>query len=94
MLRHMRASEAVRIMYESKYAGSSNYWKNSIGMNKCIDSIGLIGQKQQFEAKIRQWQDTTGYLKGKLDFDKLADLYQKRMKLTRLRTLFRETFLQ
>ena len=92
MLRHMRASEAVRIMYESKYAGSSNYWKNSIGMNKCIDSIGLVGQKQLFEAKIRQWQDTTGYLKGQLDFDKLADLYQKRMKLTRLRTLFRETF--
>ena len=92
MLRHMRASEAVRIMYESKYAHSSNYWKNSIGMNKCIDSIGLIQQKQQFEAKIRQWQDTTGYLKGELDFDKLAKLYQKRMKLTRLRTIFRETF--
>jgi hypothetical protein len=92
MLRHMRASEAVRIMYESKYAHSSNYWKNSIGMNKCIDSIGLIGQKQQFEARIRQWQDSTGYLKGELDFDKLAQLYQKRMKLTRLRTIFRETF--
>ncbi len=93
MLRHMRASEAVRIMYESKYAHSSNYWKNSIGMNKCIDSIGLIQQKRQFEEKIRQWQDTTGYLKDELDFDKLADLYQKRMKLTRLRTLFTETFL-
>ena len=92
MLRHMRASEAVRIMYESKYASSSNYWKNSIGMNKCIDSIALIQQKQQFEAKIRQWQDTTGYLKGELDFDKLAKLYQQRMKLTRVRTLFRETF--
>ena len=92
MLRHMRASEAVRIMYESKYAGSSNYWKNSIGMNKCIDSIGLIRQKQLFEAKIRLWQDSTGYLKGKLDFDKLSKLYQKRMKLTRQRTLFRETF--
>ena len=92
MLRHMRASEAVRIMYESKYAHSSNYWKNSIGMNKCIDSIGLIRQKQQFEAKIRQWQDTTGYLKGQLDFDKLAQLYQQRMKLTRISTLFRESF--
>ncbi len=92
MLRHMRASEAVRIMYESKYASSSNYWKNSIGMNKCIDSIGLISQKQQFEDKIRQWQDTTGFLKGELDFDKLQQLYQQRMKLTRLRTIFRETF--
>ena len=92
MLRHMQASEAVRIMYESKYANSSNYWKNSIGMNKCIDSIGLIAQKQQFEAQIRQWQDSTGYLKGELDFDKLAKLYQQRMKLTRQRILFRETF--
>ena len=92
MWRRMLSSEAIRIQYESKYAHSSNYWKNSIGMNKCIDSIGLIQQKQQFEAKIRQWQDTTGYLKGELDFDKLADLYQQRMKLTRLRTLFRETF--
>ena len=92
MLRHMRADEAVRIKYDSKYASSSNYWKNSIGMNKCIDSIGLIQQKQQFEAKIRQWQDKTGYLKGELDFDKMAELYQKRMALTRVRTLFMETF--
>ena len=92
MLRHMRASEAVRIMYESKFASSSNYWKNSIGMNKCIDSIGLIAQKQLFEARIRQWQDTTGYLKGELDFDKLAQLYQKRMRFTRQRTIFRESF--
>ena len=93
MLRHMRASEAVRIMYESKYAHSSNYWKNSIGMNKCIDSIGLIRQKQLFEAKIRMWQDSTGYLKGQLDFAKLSDLYQKRMNLSRIRTIFIETFL-
>jgi hypothetical protein len=92
MLRHMRADEAVRIKYDSKYASSSNYWKNSIGMNKCIDSIGLIQQKQQFEAKIRQWQDKTGYLKGELDFNKMAELYQKRMELTRIRTLFMETF--
>ena len=75
MIKHMRASEAVRIKYDSKYASSSNYWKNSIGMNKCIDSIGIINQKAEFEKRIRQWQDTTGYLKGKLDFDKLQQLY-------------------
>ena len=93
MLRHMRADEAVRIKYDSKYANSSNYWKNSIGMNKCIDSIGLIQQKQEFEMKLKQWQDETGYLKGQLDFDKMAELYQKRLALTRIRTLFTETFL-
>jgi len=93
MLRHMRADEAVRIKYDSKYANSSNYWKNSIGMNKCIDSIGLIQQKQEFEMRLRQWQEETGYLKGQLDFDKMAELYQKRLALTRVRTLFTETFL-
>ena len=92
MLRHMRSSEAVRIMYESKYASSSNYWKNSIGMNKCIDSIGLIQQKRAFEQRISRWMDETGYLKGQLDFDSLQRLYEKRMVLRRYQTLFRETF--
>ena len=92
MLRHMRATEAVRIKYDSKYAQSSNYWKNSIGMNKCIDSIGLIQQKAAFEQKIRQWQDSTGYLKGKLDFSVLERLYQKRFAAIRALTYYRETF--
>ena len=92
MLRHMRADEAVRIKYDSKYASSSNYWKNSIGMNKCIDSIGLIQQKAAYEAKIRQWVDSTGYLKDKLDFDLLQRLYEKRFNAVRAVTYFYETF--
>jgi len=93
MLRHMRADEAVRIKYDSKYASSSNYWKNSIGMNKCIDSIGLISQKQQYEAQIRQWLSSHEAPEAKgLDFDKMAQLYQKRMALTKIRTLFLESF--
>jgi hypothetical protein len=92
MLRHMRADEAVRIKYDSKYASSSNYWKNSIGMNKCIDSIGLIQQKAAYEAKIRHWVDSTGYLKDKLDFDLLQRLYEKRFNAARAETYFYETF--
>ena len=92
MIRHMRADEAVRIKYDSKYASSSNYWKNSIGMNKCIDSIGLIQQKAQFEQQIRHWQDSTGFLKGQLDFDKLEQLYEKRFKAVRALTFYNETF--
>ena len=92
MLRHIRADEAVRIKYDSKYASSSNYWKNSIGMNKCIDSIGLIQQKAAYEQKIRQWVDSTGYLKDKLDFDLLQRLYEKRFNAVRAETYFYETF--
>ena len=32
----MEASDKTRIQYANKFAGSSNYWKNSIGMNKAI----------------------------------------------------------
>ena len=92
MIRHMRAEEGVRIKYDSKYAQSANYWKNSIGMNKCIDSIGLIQQKAQFEQKIRHYQDSTGFLKGKLDFDKLERLYANQFNAVRAFTYFTETF--
>jgi hypothetical protein len=53
--KYMAQSEKTRIQYESAFANSSNYWKNSIGMNKCIDSIGLIQQKQMYENEINQW---------------------------------------
>ena len=92
MTRHMRADDGVRIKYDSKFAQSSNYWKNSIGMNKCIDSIGIIQQKQQYEQKIRQWQQQTGYLKGKLDFDTMARLYNQRLDVMKAFMFFRETF--
>ena len=92
MKRHMDASEAVRIKYDSKYAQSSNYWKNSIGMNKCIDSIGLIQQKKQFEHQLRQWIDSTGLFKNQLDFDKMSRLYAKRLNLRKARTNWLETF--
>ena len=92
MWRHMTADEAVRIKYDSKYAQSSNYWKNSLGMNKCIDSVNLIGQKDDFEKRIRQYQDSTGYLKGKLDLDLMKRLYDERFEYMRALTYFRETF--
>ena len=94
MKRHMDASEAVRIKYDSKYAQSSNYWKNSIGMNKCIDSIGLIGQKEQFEQRLRQWQDTCGYLKGQLDFAKMKQLYDRRIAVSKAAMLAMESFMR
>ena len=92
MTRHMRASEAVRIKYDSKFARSANYWKNSIGMNKCIDSIGIINQKKDYENRLRRWQDSTGYLKGKLNFNRMGALYAQRFDLMRTMRYFRETF--
>ena len=92
MKRHMDASEAVRIKYDSKYAQSANYWKNSIGMNKCIDSIGLIQQKERFEAKIKEWMDSTGLFATQLNFDQMDRFYAKRLATSKAYMYFSETF--
>ncbi len=92
MKRHMEADQAVRIKYDSKYAQSSNYWKNSMGMNKCIDSIGLIQQKQDYERSLMRWQKKTGYLEGKLDFALMEKLYAERFERMRAFYYWIETF--
>lgn len=92
MLRHMRADEGVRIKYDSKYAQSANYWKNAIGMNKCIDSLNIIGLKEKHELAIKDYVAETGYLADKLDFEKMESLYQDRFRAMRAWTLFSETF--
>ena len=71
MKKYMDKNEKTRLQYENKYVTSANYWKNSMGMNKCIDSIGIINQKKDYENRLRRWQDSTGYLKGKLNFDRM-----------------------
>jgi len=100
MKRHMSASEEVRIKYDSKYAQSSNYWKNAIGMNKCIDSIGIVQLKREFEQRLTNWIDTVNtdtfvieedWEKG-LSLPKLASYYAHRSEAMRAYTLFAETF--
>ena len=49
----MAASDKVRIQYASKYAQSSNYWKNSIGMSRGIKRLDVKGRKQEQEAAFR-----------------------------------------
>ncbi len=45
----MDQSDKIRIQYANKFAGSSNYWKNSIGMNKAIIDNDVLGQKTEQE---------------------------------------------
>jgi len=49
------ASDAIRIKYASKYAGSSNYWKNSIGMNRGLANLRVIDRKKAEEAAFASW---------------------------------------
>ena len=51
----MAASDATRIKYASKFAGSSNYWKNSIGMNKGLANLNVVERKRAEEKAFADW---------------------------------------
>ena len=49
--KYMRQSDKTRIQYANKFAGSSNYWKNSIGMNKAIVDNNVLETKAEQEKR-------------------------------------------
>lgn len=53
--RAMDQNADIRIKYATKYAQSSNYWKNSIGMNKAIKELKVIDKKQALERQLQEW---------------------------------------
>ncbi|MDL2265667.1 S46 family peptidase [Parabacteroides sp. OttesenSCG-928-G07] len=73
--REMNASDAIRIKYASKFASSSNYWKNSIGMNKGLANLNVVERKQQEEATFKAWSNQNDRLRGQ--YGEVLDLLQK-----------------
>jgi len=71
----MDADEATRIKYASKYQGSSNYWKNSIGMNKGLINLDVVARKEAEEAAFAKWVEQTPERKAK--YGEVLDLLKK-----------------
>ncbi|MBU8891986.1 MAG: S46 family peptidase [Bacteroidales bacterium] len=55
LLEDMLANDTVRIKYANKYAGSANYWKNSIGMNNALKKLKVIEKKEENENNFTNW---------------------------------------
>ena len=79
--KYMDASDKTRIQYASKFAGSSNYWKNSIGMNKAIIDNDVLGTKAKQEKNFAE------FAKGKTEYEgvveRIDEIIAKRMPVTR-----------
>lgn len=90
--KEMAASDKVRIQYASKYASSSNYWKNSIGMNKAIVDNKVLETKAEQEerflnfAKAKQHADYQGVVQ------QINDYVARVMPLQTQSTYFSEVF--
>jgi hypothetical protein len=51
LLEDMLADPKIKIQYASKYSSSSNYWKNSIGMNRGLKRLNVIAKKEALEQR-------------------------------------------
>ncbi|MBQ9469588.1 MAG: S46 family peptidase [Bacteroidales bacterium] len=59
LLEDMLADQSIKIKYSSKYASSSNYWKNSIGMNQALKRLRVVERKRENEANFTKWVNAT-----------------------------------
>ncbi|MFR9523928.1 MAG: S46 family peptidase [Rikenellaceae bacterium] len=55
LMEDMLSSDKIRIQYANKYAGSSNYWKNAIGMSRGLKKLNVKAQKEEQEASYQAW---------------------------------------
>ncbi len=90
----MAANHKVRIQYASKYAQSSNYWKNSIGMNKAIIDNKVCEMKSEQEARFTEFADASGHTEYQNVVSDIDGLMAKGNRTVYLNTAFRETFMQ
>ncbi len=55
LLEDMKNDPKVKIQYASKYAQSSNYWKNSIGQNRGLEKLKVRDSKAKIESDFNSW---------------------------------------
>ncbi len=75
----MRQSDALRIMYASKHASSSNYWKFSLGQNTALDNLKVVDEKRQLEKELMDWAAEDTVARGRYlgITDSLKVIYQR-----------------
>jgi len=54
-MKDMMADPMINIQYASKYSGSSNYWKFSIGQNEGLARLHTAEMKAAFETDFMKW---------------------------------------
>ena len=93
--REMDRNDSIRIKYASKYDESSNYWKNSIGMNRAVRKLKVLKKKRAMEQELRRWIQQTPDERADLLqlFTDLELAYKNRREVNRAQSYFVEAFL-
>jgi hypothetical protein len=77
MKEDMDKSDAVRIQYASKYAGTANYWKFFQGEIRGLKRLDVVNQKKQLEDQFTKWfaSDNTRMAKYGSALTDIGDAY-------------------
>ena len=86
----MAKSEDIAIKYANKQARISNYWKNSIGMNKAIVDNKVVETKLAEEAEFKAWAQAIGNNEYASVVEKINDCVEKMNRTAYLSTLTME----
>ncbi|HWS00330.1 MAG TPA: S46 family peptidase, partial [Prolixibacteraceae bacterium] len=75
---YMSKGDKNRIQYASKYAGSSNYYKYSIGQNMGLSALKVIDKKEAEEKEFTTWVNSDPARKAKYGnvLNEIAKAYQ------------------
>ncbi|KAA6350479.1 Dipeptidyl-peptidase 7 [termite gut metagenome] len=91
--REMGKNPDIRFKYASKYAESSNYWKNSIGMNNAIHKQKILEKKRKKEAELLRYIQKSNTETANLHlFSSLETNYKNRREVNKAQAYFLETF--
>lgn len=90
----MTQNDTIRLKYANKYAGSSNYWKNSMGMNEALTKLGVLAEKRKLETRLNEWINSNNKNKEKYGnlLNALEEAYTGSSDMARYTTYYLETF--
>jgi hypothetical protein len=92
LLEDMLADPKVKIQYAAKYSGSTNYWKNSIGMNEALKRLKIVEQKEATEKQFAKFAAASGNENYKTALDDIRDAIEGREKIYRILRYYTEVF--
>ncbi len=92
----MKQSDKLRIMYASKQAQSSNYWKYSLAQNTALENLKVLDEKRSLEAKVQAWidADTVAHSRYVGMLDSIKALSEANFQELRAANMFVESFIQ
>jgi len=80
LLEDMLANDKIRIQYASKYSGSTNYWKFSIGQKAGLERLNIKGKKLKMEKRFTEWLNQKNKRKDK--YGEALGLIEKSLQAT------------